>query len=239
MATNNTVNSPLSGTTGTGNFVGSTSPTITTPTIVAPAILDTNLNNELSFTTVAGAVNFVNITNAATGIGPSINAGGTDTNIILGINGKGTGGVTIKGTGTNDVANPGYVGEYISSVIGSGSAVSLSSGVSKTITSISLTAGDWIVYGVVASNPAASTTTSAIVSSVSLTNNTLPTAGSESEPLQFMAGLSAGAAVGLDLATGNGRMLLTATTTVYLVARVTFAVSTMTAFGFIAARRLR
>lgn len=29
MATNNSVNSPLSGTTGTGNFVGSTSPTLT------------------------------------------------------------------------------------------------------------------------------------------------------------------------------------------------------------------
>lgn len=34
MTTNNSVDSPLSGTTGTGNFVGSTSPTITTPNIV-------------------------------------------------------------------------------------------------------------------------------------------------------------------------------------------------------------
>ena len=35
MATNNSVNSPLSGTTGTGNFVGSTSPTLVTPTLGA------------------------------------------------------------------------------------------------------------------------------------------------------------------------------------------------------------
>lgn len=35
MATNNSVNSPLAGTTGTGNFVGSTSPTLVTPTIGA------------------------------------------------------------------------------------------------------------------------------------------------------------------------------------------------------------
>jgi hypothetical protein len=35
MATNNAVNSPLSGTTGTGNFVGSTSPTLVTPTLGA------------------------------------------------------------------------------------------------------------------------------------------------------------------------------------------------------------
>lgn len=33
MATNNSVNSGLAGTTGTGNFVGGTSPTISTPTI--------------------------------------------------------------------------------------------------------------------------------------------------------------------------------------------------------------
>jgi hypothetical protein len=36
MATNNSVNSPLSGTTGSGNFVGSTSPTLTTPILGTP-----------------------------------------------------------------------------------------------------------------------------------------------------------------------------------------------------------
>jgi hypothetical protein len=35
MTTNNAVNSPLSGTTGTGNFVGSTSATLVTPTLGA------------------------------------------------------------------------------------------------------------------------------------------------------------------------------------------------------------
>lgn len=38
MATNDSVNSPLSGTTGTGNFVGSNSPTIVTPNITTPSI---------------------------------------------------------------------------------------------------------------------------------------------------------------------------------------------------------
>ena len=37
MATNNAVNSPLNGTTGTGNFVGSTSPTLVTPALGTPA----------------------------------------------------------------------------------------------------------------------------------------------------------------------------------------------------------
>ena len=37
MSTNNSVNSPLSGTTGTGSFVGSTSPTLVTPNIDTPS----------------------------------------------------------------------------------------------------------------------------------------------------------------------------------------------------------
>lgn len=37
MATKNQVDSPLSGTTGTGNFVGSTSPTLVTPALGTPA----------------------------------------------------------------------------------------------------------------------------------------------------------------------------------------------------------
>lgn len=37
MATNNSVNSPLSGTTGTGNFVGSNSPSLTTPALGTPS----------------------------------------------------------------------------------------------------------------------------------------------------------------------------------------------------------
>lgn len=50
MATNTSVNSPLSGTTGTGNFVGATSPTVTTPTINGSALKQT-----LSNTTFTGA----------------------------------------------------------------------------------------------------------------------------------------------------------------------------------------
>ena len=37
MATNNSVNTSLSGQTGTGTFVGSTSPTLVTPALGTPA----------------------------------------------------------------------------------------------------------------------------------------------------------------------------------------------------------
>jgi len=52
----------------------------------------------------------------------------------------------IVGTTTNNNAAAGSVGELISSVISSGT-VNLSSGTSANITSISLTAGDWDVWG--------------------------------------------------------------------------------------------
>src|SRR5574337_1898836 len=64
----------------------------------------------------------------------------------------------ILGTTTNDDAAAGYIGEVISSNIAVGSAVSLSSGTIANITSISLTAGDWDVYGWASSNVAGTTT---------------------------------------------------------------------------------
>ena len=80
MATNNAVNVGLSGSTGTGNFVGSTSPSITT------GINDSNGNNILSFDVVASAVNYIGIQNAATGSAPAIIATGSDAtvNLVLG-----------------------------------------------------------------------------------------------------------------------------------------------------------
>lgn len=65
---------------------------MTSPKILN-SILDTNGNAYLSQTATASAVNYVNITNAATGTaGPIIQAAG-ETNVDLKIAGKGTGGV--------------------------------------------------------------------------------------------------------------------------------------------------
>ena len=76
MATNNAVNNGLSSATGTGLFVGSTSPTITTPVIAI--IKDANGNNVTTFTGTASAVNYVNIVNAATGNSAYIEFTGSD-----------------------------------------------------------------------------------------------------------------------------------------------------------------
>lgn len=66
-----------------------TSPPITT------GILDTNANEIIDFTATASAVNEIEITNAATGNKPLVEAAGTDTNIGLDISSKGTGALTL------------------------------------------------------------------------------------------------------------------------------------------------
>lgn len=65
--------------------------------IPAQVLKDTNSNNELSFTTTTGAVNYFNIANAATSTNPTFSATGSDTNIGINVNVKGTGTLAITG----------------------------------------------------------------------------------------------------------------------------------------------
>jgi hypothetical protein len=82
-------------------------------------------------------------------------------------------GVTVSagqypGETTTGSATAGNVGEYVESVITSGSAVSLVSGAPKTITSITLTAGDWEVDTVAQFFPANTTQFTQLAVSLSL-----------------------------------------------------------------------
>lgn len=74
-----------------------TNKTLTTPTINSPqigtAINDTNGAALVTLTATGSAVNAITYANAATGGKPTITASGTDTNITVQINGKGTGSV--------------------------------------------------------------------------------------------------------------------------------------------------
>ena len=89
MATNNELNVGLSGSTGTGTFVGSGSPTITTPKIAQ--INDTNGNAIIGTTVAASAVNYLNIGNSAAAAPVFIQALGTDTDIGMQYVAKGAG----------------------------------------------------------------------------------------------------------------------------------------------------
>ena len=133
-------------------------------------------------------------------------------------------------------ASAGAIGEVISSSIAVGSAVSLSTGVAKNITSVSLTAGDWDCGGSVITNPAGSTTTSNFIGGMSGSTNTLPTA-----PAGGYAASGTAAAAGLveGITLSRTQFNSSGSQTVYLVAQATFAVSTMSGYGQISCRRVR
>ncbi len=67
----------------------------------AHGIRDENANEQLFFTTTGSAVNYLNVTNAATGNDPKLSALGGDSNIDLAISPKGTGEIVV-GTGAAD-----------------------------------------------------------------------------------------------------------------------------------------
>lgn len=141
----------------------------------------------------------------------------------------------IIGTTTNDNAAAGSVGEYIESVITSGAPVSLTSSAAANITSISLTAGDWDVWGSLVMAWAVGTTSvnrQGGINTVSVTLPTGPYITKTNNPTTTGTG-DEGYPV------PSRRISLSATTTVYLVAFSVFSVSTMDAYGFIAARRAR
>lgn len=140
---------------------------------------------------------------------------------------------TIFGTQTNDDAFVGYLGEFIESVIASGSAVSIpSSNTPVDIASIPLGAGDWDLYGNFGSNISGGTTTK-LTAWISATSATQPDASQSSS-----VALSA-------IITGEGfcvpyqRISLSSPGTVYLSASATFTLSTVSGYGKISARRPR
>jgi len=145
MATNNPVNVGLSGATGTGNFVGSTAPTIVTPKIAA--INDPPNNTKVvDIVGVASGVNYVQLGNAVT-TGPAfVAAQGADSNIALNIKGKGTSGINLFGITSGVAQGAGYVGEVKTLNVLSG-AVSIATATTANVGSLVLTSGNWIVFG--------------------------------------------------------------------------------------------
>jgi hypothetical protein len=140
-----------------------------------------------------------------------------------------TGGIV--GTTTNNNANTGSVGEYVTNTT---TGTSLATGTTANATSVSLTAGDWDVTGVVRFNPAGTTTVSNEYAGISTTSATLGILGTfvqDSGPLNTGSQMYTTCPV--------VRISIAATTTVYAVAQATFGTSTMSCDGFIRARRVR
>lgn len=241
MATINAVNNGLSGSTGTGAFVGATSPTLVTPALGTPTsgVLSSCTGYAQSALTGLG-------TGVSTALGANVNGSGaislatspTFVTPILGaasatsLSFSSTSGII--GTTTNDSAAAGSVGEYITSNVPQASAVSIgSTGATINVTSISLTAGDWDVYG----NVIFITSTATRV--IAWTSNTSATIVDGS--LYASQGIAGGVILiqNSALTVPYRRVSLSGTTTVYLSAYADFASGTVKAAGTIYARRVR
>lgn len=141
-----------------------------------------------------------------------------------------TGGIV--GTTTNDNAGAGFVGEIISSQVLSTSPVALSNGTAANVTSISLTAGDWDVWGNGAMLGASNISSG--LCWTSLTSATLPNTALVSSFSDSAGGHSAFRA-----ATPYQRVSLSSTTTIYLSVQAGFGSGSVGASGGIFARRVR
>lgn len=141
----------------------------------------------------------------------------------------------IVGNTTGSSVSAGSIGESVSSNIPQGSAVPLTSNTQTNITSITLTAGDWDVWGNVVTAPAGTTiqnSTLAAISTVSATIGTPPLSGGIA---QYPMLLNTGAAI--EFTVGPRQINVSTSTTVFLVILSTFSTSTNSAYGFLIARR--
>jgi hypothetical protein len=255
---------------GTSTFTGSVSlpsGTVTGTEIANTTITGTNIANatitgtNIASSTIASSniiTNTISNSNLRTSAGLSVigNTGTSSGNVAdivgttrqtLAVNTAGTGlvfaqprGDQLLGTSTNDNATAGNVGEFITSQILFASPVSLTTATAANITTISLTAGDWDVWGqagftggttTTTSSLAAntsSTTASVVQSSVSFINNIYPAS------VLFNSSFNS-----VSFAVPVNRFSLSATTTIYLSCYASFATSTCSAFGTLSARRVR
>jgi hypothetical protein len=172
----------------------------------------------------------------------------TDTLTNKTLNSAGTGnvlqvsGVTVSagqypGELSTGSATAGNVGEIIQSNVVLGSAVSLTTTTPANLTSISLTAGDWDVSLNAYVNPAATTSITAILASISQTTATRDaTAGGAASDNRFAAIVPGSP---MNILVGPLRISLSSTTTIFAVVQANFTVSTCSAYGIIRARRQR
>lgn len=182
----------------------------------------------------AAIANQIAIVPAAAGIAPVVSCSGTDTNITNSIQGKGTGGVNIKGQTAATNAPAGYVGEYISA--SQTTPQNLTTGTSINLTSITLTPGDWEVWGSVGFTPAGSTVMIVSFGCISLSSASMTPAEANAGP--SISGTT-GTGVSIYFSLTPNRINVSSNTTVFLNSQGVFTTSTCTSTGFIKARRIR
>jgi len=147
-----------------------------------------------------------------------------------------------RGTATQSLAGIGTVltpGEIKSATVAVGSAVSQTTNTTTNITSISLEPGVWRVSGQVAFVPNAATSITTLIAAINSTSATLPDPDAVAGGYNRVTSAAYVPAVAnITMDAGDAIFTLTAQTTVYLMARPTFTVNVMTAYGKIQAQRI-
>lgn len=202
---------------------------IPTPKITT-ALLDVNGNTMLTFAPSGGTPvnNFQIANNISTG-SPVLSAIGSDSNIGIQIDSKGTAGVYIKGQQTG-LTPAGYRGEVISAAVLAASAVAMTNNTARNITSIDVTAGSWVVLGVV-SLASGTNNISQAISWCSTTSATLP-------DNSIRSGQSSAVTSQFNLPTAPLIVNATSTTTVYLSGYAAFGSGSVGGSGYIVAIRI-
>ena len=136
---------------------------------------------------------------------------------------------------TSGSAPAGSVGEYLTSTVGCGAGVALTSGTITQITSIPLTPGEWMLSATAAYNPAGTTTTSEVSAALSSTPGSLTglyTPGT----FTFNGTLATGGKQGFSLSPWI--VTPSSNATFYLNEQATFGISTALGCGTITALRV-
>jgi len=177
---------------------------------------------------VTGSTNFVY---AGTGSSLSLGANG-----VAGATINTSGSVAIRGTTTNDDAAAGFVGETQTSTVASGTSIPNSTGQYGDLTSVSLTAGDWLLFGNVeyVANGATVTSLEVGISTTSGNSGSGMTYGNN----EFSLPLPSGSLRSSGWVPGY-RLKLSATTTVYLKVYAAYSVATPTYGCRLTAVRIR
>jgi hypothetical protein len=179
---------------------------------------------------------------------PSLTLGQTwsGANVISGagslaFSGAGNG---LTGSTTNDAASAGIVGEYVTASVTKGSHVGpLTSGTAAVVTSISITAGDWDISGVIGFDAGGANPTQVL--GVAGQINTTSAVVSETNygftwlPFNNATIFQTGGGVDPVFAVPMNRFSVAAPTTIYLNAYGVFSAGNLYAWGSISARRRR
>lgn len=166
--------------------------------------------------------------------GPSAVSKDTGNTAILGSDS-----LIFAGKGVTNAGNApaGIVGEQLSA--SQATAQSLTTATPLNLATLSLTAGDWAVSGVIIFTPSGAPTS--LTAAIGQTSATLPTAAqlAAGTGAMFQLRTSYTSAQTQTFQTGLTRINQSATANVYLLAQATFSPGTVTATGYISARRVR